>query len=670
VHRAARVLTGFAPLIVATALLAVVCTRAVLERTGGEPAVPLDDAFIHFQYARSFARLEPFAYTPGAEPTAGATSLLWPLILSPFVAVGLDGAGLIWVAWAFGWSSLGLLAHETHRAALGLVSRECALGAGVMVLAFGGYSWCAGSGMEVLPLAWLLMRSARKAADWAEGGDASRIELCVLACCAPLLRPEGLIVSLLIAGVLAAKPHGRARGWALVPLAGPALPPLVNLVFTGQATSTTAIVKWLPTNPYYDGPLLAGAITDNIILLFATLFNGELWSATVLPRGGAAAAWLALPAIAASGLRQRRAWRALAVATVMLGIFLPATYDSFLWNRLRYLWPFAAAWFVGLAALADLLGALAARVRPELVGVRVLAVGFFAGALAGHLSFAIDDLAVSADAIRRQQTALGRWAKSALPNDASIGVNDTGAVAYFSERRTFDIVGLTTRSEGRYWTAGAGARFEHYERLGAARLPTHYIVYPEWMAIPELLGELLTERSVPGATILGGTTMGAYVADYSRLGSGERPEVVPAAALVDRVDVADLESEAGHAYELSDATQRGCMVVSDAREMRADGGRAERRVDRFLLELPAGGVLIARLGASAPTTLSVRADGRPLGNLALRRAAWQEVRLELPPRLSSGRRRVEVLASGDAIFTAMHYWTYGPASRDPSSARP
>jgi len=52
-------------------------------------------------------------------------------------------------------------------------------------------------------------------------------------------------------------------------------------------------------------------------------------------------------------------------------------------------------------------------------------------------------------------------------------------------------VGLTTRDEARYWVAGAASRFEHYERLHARRaaaLPTHFIVYPEWMALDAVLG--------------------------------------------------------------------------------------------------------------------------------------------------------------------------------------
>ena len=54
-----------------SAVLAVVTIRAILTETGGEPAVPLDDTFIHFQYAKSFASGKPLAYSPGAPPTPG-----------------------------------------------------------------------------------------------------------------------------------------------------------------------------------------------------------------------------------------------------------------------------------------------------------------------------------------------------------------------------------------------------------------------------------------------------------------------------------------------------------------------------------------------------------------------------------------------------------------------
>ena len=59
-----------------------------------------------------------------------------------------------------------------------------------------------------------------------------------------------------------------------------------------------------------------------------------------------------------------------------LGILLPTTYDSFLWNRLRYLWPFAGPWLIGLVALADQLGELAALLKARL-GLLRYGVNFF-----------------------------------------------------------------------------------------------------------------------------------------------------------------------------------------------------------------------------------------------------------------------------------------------------
>ena len=45
------------------------------------------------------------------------------------------------------------------------------------------------------------------------------------------------------------------------------------------------------------------------------------------------------------------------------------------------------------------------------------------------------------EAVTLQQVWLGKWAGASLPESAEIGVNDTGAIAYFSSRTTFDVVG-------------------------------------------------------------------------------------------------------------------------------------------------------------------------------------------------------------------------------------
>ncbi len=650
-----------APIVVATAVVAVASVLAILRRTHGVPAVPLDDAYIHFQYARAFASLHPFVYSPGAAPTPGATSLLWPLLLAPFYAIGFRGVALIPIAWLLGFIALGLLAYETWRISQRLLAHTTAIAATAMVFAFGGYWWCAASGMEVVPFAWLLMRSARRAAEWGESKqDASRrelIELIVLAIATPLMRPEGAIVSLLIAVTLVAFPRSRRRWWAVLPLAGPVIMPLLEFVATGHFGSTTAQVKWLPLNPYYAGERLTETVGHNVVVLFDTLLDGRIWSAVFVPEGSRWLTWLALPALAIMTMRRRMYWRGACVGVIALGILVTTTYDSFLWNRLRYLWPFAAAWFVALGALADGVGTLAARLWPGFGWVRVLVAGAVVGGLAAHLSYSLDDLAKSSDAIRRQQVALGRWAHNALPADARIGVNDTGAIAYFSDRRVFDIVGLTTRGEARYWVAGEGSRFEHYEHMKRSQLPTHFIVYPSWMGLPWLLGRELTERTVH-ASILGGTTMEACVADYTALGTGEKPltDKVAGHQTIDSLDVADLESEASHDYRLYWAEQTDNVASSDS-EGHVDGGRKRRTLDTLMLKLAPGGLLVARFDASEPMALRVRIDDHEIGSLRLSGLGWEEPTLTLPPKLSAGRHRVDIAAPAKHVFTSLHYWS-------------
>lgn len=646
-------------------VLGLLATRGVLDATGGVPAVPLDDAFIHFQYARSFWEGRGFAFSPGAAPAPGATSLLWPLALTLPYGLGFRAESVIWVAWALGFTALAMLGYETRRASAKLLSDDGALAAEAMVLTFGGYTWFAASGMEVVPLGWLLMRTARRAAEWLEAPSAERQsprELWLLAIAGPLLRPEGAIASLAVLGTLVAGGAGRRRWLGLLAGLAPLGPWLVNRVLTGSGTSTTALVKWLPLSPYYAHPgKLVAAVTANVKLLFGTLLNGEVWSAVYLPEGSALVFWPAVPALVWLGFRRGVRARALLVALVAAGMLIPATYDSFLWNRLRYLWPFACAWFVGVAAVMDVVGLAIARYAPSYERVRLLGSGIVVGGFLSHLGWALDDLATSANAIRKQQAALGQWAAQALPKNAVIGVNDTGAIGYFSGRQVFDVCGLTTRGEARYWAAGAGSRFEHYERLGRASLPTHFVVYPEWFALPGLLGEYRTDRRVPGATILGGETMVAYDADYSRLGSGARPTRVAQAEslLLDELDVADLESEAAHAYELSDTSSAENVTLGAGEVL--DGARRGRTREAFELRLAPGGTLVLRLAADPGTHLELRAPGIERELVIDSERTWDEWEIELPNDVPDGRVHVQIDAPG-ASFTALHYWSYRRAS--------
>lgn len=678
-----RALLPYVPVILATLWLAKLTIGTVLEKAH-EPAVPLDDAYIHFQYARSLAEGRFFAFVPGEGYTSGATSLLWPLALAPFYALGFRDVSIIWIAWIYGFLFLGLLAVETRRLASRLVGDLASIGAGAAVLCFSGYAWFAVSGMEVSPLAWTLCVTARLAADWQESPDgrtaALRKKLLWLSLLGPLVRPEGMIASGIVLLTLAlfpadgapalstSKAAAKTRAWALLAIGGPLLPPLINRVLTGHWATTTTLVKWLPPNPYYGGPNLWGLVKANFETFQGILLDGREWSALFLPSGSRPFLIAAFFSIGVAGHRTGKAYRAFLVLLLAASMALPTTYLSFLWNRLRYLWPFAFAWCIALACLSTVMADLASYFRPRFVVAAGLLTGLGCGLLAHQLSWTIDDVAGASSAIHRQQVALGRWAKNALPKGSSVGVSDTGAIAYFGEHRTFDVVGLTTPAEARYWVAGPGARYEHYERLHREKpgvLPSHFILYPHWMACDAVLGRELHRATVTDSTILGGTTMIAYEADYSRLGLGELPLKAPPGRLVDTLDVADLESEAAHGYDVraSLAAESDVVVFDedlDDGKTIYDGGRNRRSRDVFRLRLPSGGArLVARWASQLGTGLAIEVDGKLVDRVEIPPSGWSEHTFEIDrPNTGEATATIEVAAKDGRTFGSLHYWVY------------
>jgi hypothetical protein len=669
--RAVAALVYAAPVVLPVVLLAWATIGGIYEQLG-HPGATLDDAFIHFQYARAIAEGHPFRFQAGEPATMGATSALWPLLLAPFYWLGCKGLLLLWPAWILSFAALGLLAREVWLLTKPLAGSHAAIGAGAMVLAFSPFTWSAGSGMEIVPFAFVLARGVRRSSEWVESAAkpvSLEIELVALAFVAPLFRPEGALVSLVIAVALAVSLRtSPLRGGSLsaVALIGAVTPQILSVLVTGALQSNTAQVKLLPGNPYYVGPALWSAIRANVHTLVHVLLNGEVWSAEFIPRGSMPFAFAGLFAVVwcARGRQSEVRFRAVMVILLALGISVPCVYVTFLWNRLRYLWPFASFWLVGLACLTRALGDVLGRARPRWRAATPIGAGILVGLFAAKLEGTIDDVASCASGIDRQQVALGHWAKTELPAGARIGVNDTGAIAYFSDHPTFDVVGLTTRGEGAYWVAGAASRFEHYERLSASspsRLPSYFIVYPDWMAMPPALGPRLHDATVTDSSILGGQTMVVYAADYSLLGSGERPwtpeRSAADATFLDVVDVADLDSERTHAYELLGAADGEEIlthsVSPDGRDV-VDGGRRGRSRERFRVTLGKHAARsIVRLESSETTRVHVFADGEERTSFVVEGGPWAEVTFALAH--ATERPRVE-LVPDSGVLTTYHYW--------------
>lgn len=683
------------PLVV-SGLLAQFAVRKILEDAGG-PAMPLDDSFIHFVYARRFAEGHPFTFGLGDGYSSGATSFLWPILLAPFWALGLRGLSLVWIVWGYGTLLHAATAVETKRLAEGLAGRIAGAGAAACCLLFGAFAWFAWSGMETMMLAWAMTRTARVASELCETAPAERTSRQVLgvaltSALTSLVRPEGGVLGLIggLAIVLAARPgvtlrdRVRVRLPALAPVAAVAWVPLLNTLLVGHARSTTAMVKWFVGNPYYQGDRLWAAIGGNVHMLYADdgLLAGGFYTQEFLPEYSQYVFFAGLAALLSVARDRKKLPRALLAGAIALGTLIPCTFLTILWNRVRYLWPFAPGWFVLVACLGGELAGLAKRfTRRDAQWVAALVTGLYAGALSTKLTWSIKDLANSARAIREQQVKLGMWAEKNLPADARIGVNDTGAIAYFSERRTFDVVGLTTEGEAPYWVAGAGSRFEHYEKMPRERLPTHFIVYPGWFGIPAVLGDELTSATVTNQSILGGATKVAYEARWDVLGRADRPRARRDATPIDELDVSDLESEAAHRYFVGNTNENENRVSGtwdESGDEIAEGGRHRRLLDRFELTFDGSPrpVLALRLAAPEDIDLEVGVGGRKVAGVRVPESGWAEVEVPLPAE--SGRQVVTVAAAPNQLsevpptpsedgtvppippktFGSLHYWLF------------
>src|SRR5574341_870598 len=74
--------------------LAALAASAIVLATGartpsGRPVFPLDDSYIHLQYGWQAAHGQFLQYNPGDQPTSGATSLLYMLVLAMGFVAGI-----------------------------------------------------------------------------------------------------------------------------------------------------------------------------------------------------------------------------------------------------------------------------------------------------------------------------------------------------------------------------------------------------------------------------------------------------------------------------------------------------------------------------------------------------------------------------------------------------
>ncbi len=620
------------------------------------PAVllPLDDAYIHLNYARSIAIGQPYRYNPDDPPTSGATSFLYPYLIAPgvlFSGAALLNAGL--------WSkAIGMGAFVFAGLMVVLVSR--AMGArqgwGMALLAFaftGLFVWHALSGMETMLIAaaslLALYGLAARSVRWGVIGGM----LCAL------LRPEGAILAVLTSlalwiHLINTPPPPRLIRlvprryqwradllWLAAPIAAIAVQPIVNLLLTGAPGSTGGSAKSLLGIIPFDVGVVAERVIDNFVRVWGDLLLGNAPDHLI-----GAVCLLAIVGWAVLLRRDRLLAITIAVWMLLLAGAV-ATLDTAFWHFRRYQIPLMAALYplagVGLFWLiAQTYRRRVSRSVSVMAVVGVLISGAF-----GVLHHA-GAYAVNISAVLRQPYHLARDLAAYPDRTARVAVHDVGLMRYLGGLHTIDMVGLTTPGAAAWWRQGPGAVGQYLTMtrpdLIAAYGADHGVglVY---LANTDLYAEVLSEYVVPldaNNVALAGAIQGIYRPDYAAADHAARsilPEVTSALAgamRITRLDVANLDSEERHAYRWwNDGYLRGFATEwqqfplvgcfgSDCISM--DGTRRLTGGEAFTIDARSGEavILVTRVHAASGGLMHVEVE---------RDGAWRRVATRVIPAL-------------------------------------
>ncbi|HEY7203157.1 MAG TPA: hypothetical protein VIA61_02600 [Methylomirabilota bacterium] len=426
----------------------------------GLAAFPLDDSWIHLQFARNLAEGHGFAYNPGV-PVSGSTAPLWTLALGglfalfgshPVLAKVLGFAAALGAAWLAG--RLALI--WTERRGLAQLAAILTALAGPMI-------WGALSGMEVT-LAALLVTAALVL-----NAHGRVVPAAIALALATVARPESVILLPLfwLSGPLTWR---RAVAW-LAPGAV-CLGPWVafSLATVGGPLPGTASAK-------IEGGLvgwLAGVrepLTTTWLVRpgrFEAEWARWLWQTdVVLPL-------LLLPGLCWLGRRWGRG--ALVPALVLLAhpaaMALLAPYRGPGFQEGRYsihLLPLAIVVALGATRL---LASPGGRWRWS----AAVAAFAFATGLVLALPSAATRYAWGVQNIEAMQVHLGNWVAGHTPPGARLALNDVGAISYISRREIVDVMGLVTPAIVPFRRDGETGVLRFLERS----CPDYLIVFPEW----------------------------------------------------------------------------------------------------------------------------------------------------------------------------------------------
>jgi hypothetical protein len=525
-------------------------------------------------------------------------------------------------------------------------------------------------------------------------------------------RPEGAVLTGVLALVMArdrwraVKSGSIPRFWSatlVLPFVAAALPFLINLAVSGSIESTSSQAKSILAEPHQD--IRHKFMVDSPKVWLAIVKAYLSWldlrsNASMVPRYWIPTAAVLFLFTLFSWVPRKRPWADgriffLLFPAAVLVDSLPVAWSVHFYRYQQGFYPvLLAVLAAGMARAAVLAWTRLPRALGGPAAVLVVAAPLVAWSPIPTQMYdrVVQFYGHNCENILHQQVKTGRWIALNLPRNAVVAMNDAGAIAYYGNRPTVDMLGLTTEGFAKAYRSGIGCMFEKLRRLPPRRVPTYFAIYPEWFPYLQasgVLGPEIFRAHLGYNTICGEDDKVVYPAEWIDVTPADsvvlpHPEIA-GKRLHDTFDLAWLDDEHRHAwkpygYEYDDKRSKWnahpSVLLRDILRQYSytdrptrpvtDAGRKVFGWERFRVAATPGkdAVLIMRTDAWYPNRLAVSVDGAPAGiwTIARSETAWVEPSFVIPGRLITRNRPMLEVRREDpkdgSDYTPFHYWLY------------
>lgn len=493
----------------------------------GTMGVPLDDTWIHFQFADNFSKGYFFQFNPG-EPTAGTTSPLYVIVLAisgivfrNYIIASLVVSSVFYIAVCVLICKLALMIFRKFDSLKNSSSNiftpeQAALITSMLTVFAGRLAWSALSGMETTMFTFFCIAGAYYYIKNQLNGKFNLVPTIFFAL-ASVSRPEGMLLFALYfidstITLIGNKEFQKSLVKVLLSLAIFCCLTFPYLIFSysisGNFFPNTFRGQGGGFNFIPNFEFLRIAIVfffrDNLLTgcLFVLTFGFYVFNIKKFFKE-----WKFVNLIFA--------WTI--ILPVALSFFIPN------WrHHVRYLIPLIP--FVNIAAIFVFINIFGKKYFGRIYDLAILKKKYvmpliIAASLVYYLVYAVA-LGRNTANINDQQVKLAHWVINNVGRDETIAINDIGAITFLSKNRIVDMAGLVTPELLRYRTYTWDDNLDSTNSLLKKNNVSYIIIYDEWFK--EFLNKFgsnftyVTSAYLEDNTICGGEEMKVYKTNYNK----------------------------------------------------------------------------------------------------------------------------------------------------------